>query len=175
MRGQIPSHIDIFLEQTQIQAPCVDVSDFADVARLNNINNLADRRRIQKRVTDHEDETVSLRDFDQFFALGRRGGHRFLNEGMFPGKQASFGEWVMIIHRCGDNDRDQSPVIQKALVTCHVLHACIQRAHMLQARFTEVAHRFNMTTGQASEVADEIGTPLAASDDSDGNSASHIV
>ena len=43
MRREIPRHIDVFLEQSEIQAPRVDVANLTDVARFDDLHHLLNR------------------------------------------------------------------------------------------------------------------------------------
>src|SRR5438128_5527088 len=76
MRRQVPGDIDVLLEQTQIQAPRINVADVAEVPSLNYFNDFSYESRIQERVIDHQNQALALGDVDQFLTLLGRSRHR---------------------------------------------------------------------------------------------------
>src|SRR5260370_698135 len=69
----------------------------------------------------------------------------------------------MLDRRCDDN-RIQAHTVEQVLEVGHSLDVRVQASHVLQTRFADVAHRFKMTIGQPFEVADQIGSPISAPD-----------
>src|SRR5450432_4445377 len=92
VRSEIPSHVNVSLEEAQVQTARIDVADFADVAGANDLPDLLHRGGIEKRVADHQHNASAFRDLDQLLTLRRGGGHRLLNKGVFAGQQACFGQ-----------------------------------------------------------------------------------
>src|SRR5206468_6319416 len=64
VRRQVPGDIDVLLEQSQVETPTINIADLAQISGLNTLGNLLHRRRVEKRVIEHQDQTVTLGDFD---------------------------------------------------------------------------------------------------------------
>jgi hypothetical protein len=64
VRRQIPSDINVFLEQSQIETPAIDIADFTYISGLNDLGDLLHRRRVKKSVIEHQNQTVAVGDFD---------------------------------------------------------------------------------------------------------------
>src|ERR1700726_3889029 len=79
----------------------------------------------------------------------------------------------MLNRRGYDNCIDTS-AIEHVPEVCHTLDIGIQTFHVLEAYLIEVAHRLKIAIRQAFEVANEIGTPISASNHAHNNWFIHI-
>src|ERR1035437_1454199 len=116
MRRQVPGHVDVLLEQPQVEPPGANVADFTDVAGVHNLLNLPHGGRIKERVTVHQHYSLFLCDFDQLFALAGRAGHGLLDERVFAGQQARFGHRVMQPDGGGNDHRIETDAVQRVPV-----------------------------------------------------------
>src|SRR5271166_5771022 len=164
VRGKVPGHVDILLKEPQVEAARIDVPDLADVSGLDNLGDFTDGSRIKECVANHQHQPLAFSDFDKFFALRRRGGHRFLDQRMFTGKQGGLGQWKVVLDRRGDDNCIQPHAIEQMSKVSHALYIRIQAPHVLQSRFAEIAHRSEIAIGQRFEVPNEIGAPISTSD-----------
>src|SRR5690242_19518170 len=71
VRGEVPGNVDVFLKKPQVQAARTDITDISNVAAINNLFDLSNGRRIQKRVAYHQDETLLLGNMHKFLAFLR--------------------------------------------------------------------------------------------------------
>src|SRR5207249_11102031 len=69
--SEVPGNVDVFLKKTEIETPAIDVTDVADVARLDDFNDLPHGRRIEKGVIHHQDKSVLLGNLDQLLTFSR--------------------------------------------------------------------------------------------------------
>ena len=104
VRRQIPSDIDVFLEQSQIQTPRVDVADLTQVSGLHDFGDFPHGSRVEECVVDHQDQPLALGDVDQFLTFGRRSRHWFFDERVLASQQARLSQRVMALYRSGDDN-----------------------------------------------------------------------
>src|SRR5213079_186264 len=64
VRRQVPGHIDVPLEQSQVKTQAIDIADLAQISCLNNLGNLLNWGRVKKSVIDHQNQPVAIGDFD---------------------------------------------------------------------------------------------------------------
>src|SRR5258708_23121681 len=126
MGSKVPGHVDIVLIQSQIESPRIDVPDLADVTGLDNSDNFTYRSRIQECVANHQDEAITLSNFYQFFTLRGRRCHRLFDECMFAGKQARFGQRIVIFDWSGNNHSIYSYAVEQVLKVTHALDVRIE-------------------------------------------------
>ena len=145
----------------------VDVADLADVAAVDDLLDLADRRRVEEGVPDHEDEPLALGDGDQFLALRGRRGHRLLDEDVLAGEERRLGEREVEAHRGGDDHRVDLLVIDQLVSVRDAFDARVERGDVAQALRVEIADCLQAAVWQAVEIADEVRSPVATADDAD--------
>ena len=162
MRRQIPSDIDVFLEQAKVQTAGGDVTDFADVALVHDFFNFADDGRIQKRVTGHEHETVFLGDVHQFFALFNGGSHRFFDERVLASEQRGFRKRKVGLDVGSDDDGVQVDAVEHMLVVGGGFNFGVKRLEMFEATGIQIAHHLEVHVRQRTEVTNEVRSPVTA-------------
>ena len=53
VRGEVPQHVEVGLEQAEVDPDRVEVEDAAELSTRDEVTNLADRARAHERVIDH--------------------------------------------------------------------------------------------------------------------------
>ena len=64
MRRQVPSHINILLEKPQVQSAGADVANLSNITAFNNFLDLSHCRRVEKRVSRHQHQSIFPRNFN---------------------------------------------------------------------------------------------------------------
>ena len=97
MSCEVPSHIDILLKETEVEASRIDVTNVANVPRLNDIDDLADHRRVKKRMPHHQDDALPGSQVDQFLTFGGTRRHRLFDKCVLSGEQLALanGKWCL--------------------------------------------------------------------------------
>ena len=121
------------------------------------------RRRIEKRMADHQDQAFSVSNLDQFFTFRGGGGHRLFDEGVFAGQQACLGEWKVVLDRGGNHNRIQPRYSNHLPKVFHRLGSWIQGAEVLQAPLVYITHCPHTTIRERVEITNQIRPPVAAS------------
>ena len=83
MRGKAPQDIFFDAEFAQIEPVGINVIDFAQLTRVNNLLELDDGRMIKKYVLYHHFKIAVLGDPVEFFSLTAHKGQRFFHKRMF--------------------------------------------------------------------------------------------
>src|SRR5579863_6982434 len=166
VRRQIPGHVDVLLEQSQVEAARGNVADFADVALVHDLLDFADGRRIEEVVAGHQDQALLFGDGDQFLALRGGGGHRLLDEGVLAREQRGLGHRVMQPHGGGDDHGVQAGAVERVVEVGFALDFGIEIMQVLQTRLVQVAHQLELAIRQGPEIADEVWPPITAADNS---------
>src|SRR4029077_12302228 len=160
MRRQIPSDIDILLEQTKIQAPRINIADLAKVSGLNYFNDFSYGSRIQKRVIDHQNQVVAFGDVNQFLTLLRRRRHGLFDKRMLASEETRLRQRIMGLDRSGNDNRVDVAPGDESLRISNALDIPIQRANMLYACDIQITDCYELAAGKASEVTNQKGSPI---------------
>ena len=104
MGREVPKRVDVLPDLAEVQALGVDVTDVAELAGVDVVLDLPDRRVEQEDVPDHERRRSSGRQLDQVLTLGARHRQRLLDEDVLSGQEGPSGERVMGDDRGGDDD-----------------------------------------------------------------------
>src|SRR5436190_18451413 len=94
---------------------------------------------------------------------------------MFAGQQTLFSHGVMQFDRRGDDDRVEADAVQDVVVMRGAFNFGIERVEVSEALLADVAHRFQFATRNASEIANEIGSPVPATHHSNFYWLNHFV
>ena len=162
VRRQVPRHVDVLLEEAQVEAPGADVLDLADVAGLDDLLDAAHGGGVDEGVPHHERQLLLRRQLDQFVALLRGLGHRLLDEGVLPRLEALLRQLVMEVDRRGDDHGVDFLVADDLLEVLRGLHRGIQLLHVGQPLLVLVADVPDLALRQGTEVPDEVRPPVPA-------------
>ncbi len=80
MGCQVPENVDVLLVQTQVEAGAVDVTDVPELAVVDELAELADRRVVLEGMADHEHDTGVVCALDDGPAVGDARRERLLHE-----------------------------------------------------------------------------------------------
>ena len=101
----------------------------------------------------------------QLLSFGCRPRHGFFDEHMLAGIQGRFGHFKMESDGRGNHHRIELFVLKQIVEAVGRGQVRIQLPHVPQARFAEVAKHFRWQSDAWRKIANEIGPPIAASDD----------
>src|SRR4029077_5282208 len=104
MGREVPGYVDVFLKQAKVEASRIDIPDITDIARLNNIDDLAHDGEKKKRMADHQHETFTSRDIHQLLTLRRARCHRLFDECVLSRKEARLSKRKMMLNGRGDDN-----------------------------------------------------------------------
>src|SRR5262249_48802829 len=90
------------------------------------------------------------------------------------GQQAGFGHRIVEAHRRGDRHRINLRIGQDAVEAGRTFHLRIELMEVAEALLIQVAHRLEATIRQRPEITNEIGPPIPAADDGDGDVLGHF-
>ena len=111
MRGQVPSDIDVLLEQAEVQAPRRNVPDVSEIPGIDDFLDFANSGRIEESVPDHEHKPFFPGDSHQLLTFNGGGGHRFFDESVLAREQTGLGHRVMVSDRSRDYYRIQASAV----------------------------------------------------------------
>ena len=95
MRREIPNHIDVVLEQAQIDPRGIVIVEIAQLTLIDQLADLLHRSGKEKRVVHHDLEVFLLGQFDQLFRLGGVGSKRLFEENVLAVFQGRLGQLEM--------------------------------------------------------------------------------
>ena len=171
MHGQIPDDADVVLEKPEIHSHRVVVVDVAEVTAVHDLTDFPDRARVDERVIDHQHPAAPLRKVHQARRLFGGRGERLFDHDVLAGLERAARE--VEVRR--DRRRDRDGV--DGLIDDHLVgagghpHPGMARRGAVEARRAQVADGVHDDPGSFREVADEIGTPVAVTDDANSNHA----
>ena len=165
--AQVPDDVDVVLEQPEVDPDAVHVVEVAQLARIDQVLDAADGVAEEVGVVDHQHPAVAGRPGRP--GLGLRGrwrpaASRPVRAGRLPGT-ACDGKWVE--HGGGDRHGVKGQ-LEKLVQRPHTLDVSVVASDRLQPLRIRVADRHDLGQRTGGEVADEVRTPVARSDD--GNS-----
>ncbi len=93
MRGQVPDHVHVVLEQTEVDPGGIVIVELAQRIFLQQLLDLAHRTGKQKGVVHHDLQVLPGGQIDQLFGLRGIAGERFLDEDVLAVFERGFGEF----------------------------------------------------------------------------------
>ena len=104
VRGEVPQHVDVGLDEAEVDAHGVEVLDVADVAAVDELADVLHGRRVAVRVVAHQHEAGIVGGLDELAPLGDRRRERLLDEHVLAG-----GERGQSDRRCASPPAWRSP------------------------------------------------------------------
>ena len=109
VHGQVRDHVDVALEQAQVDPDRVVVVDAPEVAALDDLGHLAHRAGVDEGVIDEQHALAPLGFVDQLAGLKRGLRHRLLEPQMLAGLEGRHAELEVGADGRGDRDRRRWP------------------------------------------------------------------
>ena len=104
MRSKIPQHVDIVLEESEVNARGIVVIQLAQSSFAEQLRDLPDRTGKQEGVIHHDPQVFLDGNIDQLLALRHVAGERLLDKHMFAVFQSSLGQFVVGPYRSNDGN-----------------------------------------------------------------------
>ncbi len=120
-------------------------------------------------MIDHQRQIARRGHIDQSARLLGRAAHRLLDKHMLSGGKRRAGQWEMCRDRRGDHYGVDGGVVEKLPIAFGEHDAGITRGKARQPRAVEIAYRDNARIGKLAEVAYEVWSPVAVSNNSDSS------
>ena len=172
--GQVPRHVDVLLEEPEVEAPGADVLDLADVAGFHDLLDAVDGGGVDEGVPHHQGQLLLRGELDQLVPLLRGLGHRLLDEGVLPRLEALLRQLVVQVDRGGDDHGVHFLVADDLFEILRGLDLGVQLLHVGQPLLVLVADVPDEALRQGAEVPDEVRTPVPASHDGDLDFLRHV-
>ena len=102
VRGKIPDHIHIMLEEPQIDPDGVKVVEIAKDVVFDQLLDLPDGAGIEEGMIHHDLQLLLLGQFDELFRLGNGVGKGFFNKDALAFLERLFGQFIVGEYRRGD-------------------------------------------------------------------------
>ena len=167
MRPEIPEHVDVELEQTEIHALAVDVLDSAHAVGVEDPLHLDDRRVVHEGVPDHERLSRALGGSHDRLRVADGAGERLLDENVLPGGERLLGELAVGSDRSRDAHRVDRAIVEELVMGGRRAHRREALAYGLEPLLGEIRDRDRLGPGHLAQVADEVRSPVTRTDDSD--------
>ena len=104
MRSEIPQHVDIVLEKSQIDAGGIVVIELAQSSFAEQLRDLSHRAGKQEGVVHHDLQVFPHGEIDQLLALRDVAGERLFDKHMFAVFQSGLGQFIVSPYRGNDGN-----------------------------------------------------------------------
>ena len=105
VRREVPEHVDVGLDEPEVDADAVDEEDVAEEAVRDQLADLQDGRRVAVGVVGHQHEAALPRRLDHLDALRRDVGERLLDDDVLARLERREHDRMVRARRCRDGDR----------------------------------------------------------------------
>ena len=112
VRGQVPQHVDVGLDQTEVDPHRIDEEDVAEVPLLDHAGDVLHRRRVAVGVVAHQDAALLGGDGEHLLGVTDAGRDRLLDQHVLAGAQGPHGEIAVRGRRSGDGDGLHGRVVE---------------------------------------------------------------
>ena len=103
VRREVPEHVDVGLEEAQVDAHRVVVAELAKFAGSQGLADTLNRAGEEIGMIDHQDHALAFGQVHQFFRFRDRRAHRLLDQDVLAGEDRLAGK----IEMCGDRRGDE--------------------------------------------------------------------
>ena len=165
MGREIPHDARVLLMEAEVDAAHRDEVDLAELTGLQQIANAVHRRAVEEGMPWHENAAGLLRFARQVERIVRRAGEGLLDEHMLSGRQRRAGDGVVGRDRRRDGHCLDRVVGEDLVQVGGENEARVARADLCQRALPSVADRDELRELLFVQVADQIGPPIAKSDD----------
>lgn len=164
---QVPDHVDVVLEQAEVDPDAVEVKDVADLAGADDVLDLVHRAVIDEDVVDHELEFQFLRDIDQLLGVLGIGRDRLLDENVLAVLQGIFGERKMTADRRGDGHGGDFGIIQNFVEIRRRFDRIALLFDEFKAGFVDIAAIHTLHLPAIQKIPNQVRTPVTDANHSD--------
>src|SRR6266853_96398 len=167
VRGQIPDHAHVVLEQPEVHARGIEVVQLAQRAAVDQLANLPHGPAEEEGVIHHDLQVLPFSQLDELLGLLRRGCEGLLDEYVFAVRQRGLRQLVMRPDRRDDRDsvdvrrRQHLRKVRRQVDAGIGLASAPQRGRVLVAD----GHQFAVV--ETLKISDDVGSPVAVPDDAD--------
>ena len=164
VRCEVPDHINVALNQSEIDSYRVDVLNIAEFTAGNEVADLSDCRGVAIRVIAHHDKTGPLCCVDHLLGISVRGRQGLLYEHMLARLERR--ECDAHMRGSGRSNRDNIDgwIGQHIFDSGGRPHCAIRRRDLRRSRPVDVAHPAKIELGRTHEIPDQVWSPIASSD-----------
>src|SRR5258708_16979195 len=169
MGSKVPHDVYVMLEEAQIYPSRIKIVEIAQGTIVDQLPDLPHRATEQKRVVDHDFESLPIGQLDQLLGLLRRRGERFFDKDVFAMLQSGFGQLVMRPDRsnhCDGVDLRRSQELREVhrQLDTGINSSCApERVRIL------VADGDKLTVFETLKIPDDIRTPITVADNTNTN------
>ncbi len=163
VRRQIPTYINIRLEQSQIKANAADVKGNTYPSGVNDFLYFAHGRCVFERVSDHEDPIHILGNFNERQARLKRMGDGLLHKYMFAVKKRCSGQFIVSEYRCGNADSVQTRILKKRCGLRGRFDVRIESFNTFEPIDIFITTYQHVGISQPVEIPNQIRSPVSAS------------
>ena len=167
MCPEAPERVLVGAQLAQVETVRVDVVDVPEIPAAGDLDELVDARVVLEQVADHQDPAGLLRRDRHPLRLGHRLRERLLDETVLACGQHPLRELGVRGHVRGHRHRVEVRVRQQLLDVVRSARARELRRPALARLRRGVADPAQLRVRQAVEVAREVRSPVAETDDSD--------
>ena len=125
---------------------------------------LSHRPGINERVIDMNQQVTLSRFLNEPLGFRYRPRHRLLHPDMLAGAECFHSNGEVFGDRCGNRDRIDGAVAKHITVIGRRAHGGIAQLHLLQTKWVDVADHHHAHLGKVAEITDQVGAPVAVSD-----------
>ena len=135
----------------------------------DQLADLLHRRRVEKRVVDHQGEAAAVRLVDQVQDLVGGLGQRLLDQHVLAGPQRRQRQLVVGMDRRGDRDGIDARVPQQVAEVMGRHDIGMEAPALGQVGCAQVGHADDAGGLAGREIANEVRPPVAVADDADAD------
>jgi hypothetical protein len=165
MRRQIPDHVDIVLEQAEINPDRIIVINFTQRLFVDQLLDFPDRTGKNEGMIHHDDAVFLLGQLNQLFRLRHAGGKRLLDKDMLAVFECFFGQVIMGGYRRDHRYGVNIGRTQNRIRITGDGDAGVGFAGAFGCMWIAVANGGNPAGLQIVKVAHNVGSPVAVADD----------
>ncbi len=165
---QVGDHVDVALEQSEVDAGRVVVVDATEFAALDELAHLAHCAGVDEGVVDEDRQLAPFGFVDQLARLQQGLGHGLFEPQMLARPERSHAQFEMGADRSRDSDRIDCRILKQILKTVRSPYS--QDSVVGPIPIFLVSRSATAATavpGVSAEVSDQVGSPVAIADDTD--------
>ncbi len=162
MRREVPKRIDIGTDPAQVETLAVNVADFSQLTRVDELFHISDGSVVNKSVSCHDDKVPLGSAVTQFVHLAGFRGQRFFHKDVFASAEYPFRHAeVGLRWSCYDHGTDFR-VFQNAIARfdrARLREVSLDKGASVRALIRDIFHR---AVRQYREVPQKVRPPVSA-------------
>jgi hypothetical protein len=155
------------LKESEVRANGADVEHVAELAGLDDVVHLEDRRAVFESMPDHQHQVSLARNLDKFIGLFGRGRQRLLDQHRLARLERAPGHRVVSADRSRDDDTFDIGVIDQVFEAAGGFDVRVQLADVISPLFVEIAGDDPARGPTLIQVAHPVWTPVPETHDAD--------